>query len=111
MLLDINECELGTDDCDAERGVCNNTDGSYTCSCKPGFSGDGLNCTGMNSYSFDRCTRVVFTIFFVHADIDECHEGSDQCDSHADCSNTIGNYECTCTVGYTGNGITCGECH
>ena len=45
----------------------------------------------------------------LHADTDECFEGSDECDSHADCTNTIGNYECTCTVGYTGNGITCGQ--
>ena len=43
------------------------------------------------------------------ADIDECYEGLDLCDSHADCNNTIGSYECTCTVGYTGNGITCGQ--
>ena len=25
---------------------CTNTDGSYTCSCTPGYSGDGMNCSG-----------------------------------------------------------------
>ena len=45
--LDINECDVGMDNCDEERGICNNTDGSYTCSCELGFSGDGINCSGM----------------------------------------------------------------
>ena len=52
---------------------------------------------------FEQCYLMLL------ADIDECFEGSDECDSHADCTNTIGNYECTCTIGYTGNGITCGQ--
>ena len=42
-------------------------------------------------------------------DIDECAVGSDVCDTHAECSNTIGSYECSCTVGYTGNGFTCSK--
>ena len=43
--LDINECEVGTDSCD-ENADCTNTDGSYTCSCTTGYSGDGMSCTG-----------------------------------------------------------------
>lgn len=46
---------------------------------------------------------------FYFLDIDECAEGTDQCDSHADCTNTIGNHNCTCTVGFSGNGSTCGK--
>ena len=34
---DINECLEGSDNCDQ---VCSNTDGSYTCSCNPGFTLD-----------------------------------------------------------------------
>ena len=30
------------------------------------------------------------------------------CDPNAECANTIGSYSCTCTVGYTGNGTSCG---
>ena len=26
--------------------VCNNTKGAFNCSCKPGYRGDGRNCTG-----------------------------------------------------------------
>ena len=32
--LDIDECSLDTDDC---QHKCVNTDGSYTCSCYPGY--------------------------------------------------------------------------
>ena len=41
---DINECETGTDSCDVSA-ECTNTDGSYTCSCTSGYSGDGFTCT------------------------------------------------------------------
>ena len=37
---DIDECSSNSHSCDA-NAVCNNTRGSYNCSCKPGFSGDG----------------------------------------------------------------------
>lgn len=46
--VDINECELGTDECDANAN-CTNTIGSYNCTCNEGFTGEGSNgtCTGM----------------------------------------------------------------
>ena len=40
---DINECN-GNNSCSLNAN-CNNTDGSYTCSCRVGFEGDGINCT------------------------------------------------------------------
>ena len=45
-LTDVDECENGTNDCDAEFGTCENTVGSYTCQCEPGFTGDGKSCSG-----------------------------------------------------------------
>ena len=47
------------------------------------------------------------------ADIDECAEGSHICDSNAECTNTIGSHNCTCVIGYSGNGSSCGKycCH
>ena len=42
-----------------------------------------------------------------HADIDECIEGSANCDQ--DCTNTIGSYMCSCNPGYhlASDGRTC----
>ena len=46
-ILDVNECDNGTHDCNQEElAICNNTIGSFTCHCKPGFIGDGKNCSG-----------------------------------------------------------------
>ena len=42
---DINECEAGKHHCDF-NAFCNNTEGSYFCTCKPGYNGNGVNCTG-----------------------------------------------------------------
>ncbi len=40
---DVNECALGTDDCDA-NAACTNTPGSFTCACNEGYVGDGVTC-------------------------------------------------------------------
>ena len=42
---DIDECIEETDNCD-DNAACTNTDGTFTCLCEPGFSGDGLQCDG-----------------------------------------------------------------
>ena len=41
---DINEC-VGSHSCHKNAG-CMNTIGSYSCSCKSGFNGDGRKCYG-----------------------------------------------------------------
>ena len=42
---DVDECISGISDCNDDSD-CSNTQGSYTCSCKPGYTGDGKNCSG-----------------------------------------------------------------
>ena len=43
--VDINECTTGLFPCDSNANCANNL-GSYTCTCKTGFTGDGKTCTG-----------------------------------------------------------------
>lgn len=69
---DYDECLLGIDDCN-ENADCINTDGSYVCSCRKGYAGDGRKCERT-------CTEV-------------CQEGR--------CSN-FPDYVCICDLGWTG---------
>ena len=50
--IDVNEC-LSNSTCDADA-TCNNTEGSYTCTCDSGYSGDGISCDGMHSTELTR---------------------------------------------------------
>ena len=43
LSLDVNECLLETDECDA-NAICTNTEGSYNCTCNSGYEGDGFFC-------------------------------------------------------------------
>jgi len=44
-IVDINECEETHVNC-SQRALCTNTDGSYNCTCRSGFNGDGFTCIG-----------------------------------------------------------------
>lgn len=41
--IDIDECSEGTNDCHVDS-TCTDTEGSYICTCKNGFSGNGVQC-------------------------------------------------------------------
>jgi len=43
---DIDECVTNNGGCSADAD-CSNSPGSYTCTCRPGYTGDGVSCTGM----------------------------------------------------------------
>ncbi|XP_029182787.2 uromodulin-like isoform X2 [Acropora millepora] len=79
---DADECNASVRICD-ENAICQNTLGSFFCTCKSGFSGKGFTCV----------------------DIDECVSGTHNCISgKAICKNTLGSYKCTCQSGYRGDG-------
>ena len=42
---------------------------------------------------------------FVCLDVDECADGTDNCHVNADCTDTIGSFQCTCSIGYSGDGV------
>ena len=45
FFADVNECHNGEHNCDA-NAHCNNTIGSFNCTCLQGYLGDGLQCSG-----------------------------------------------------------------
>lgn len=42
--LDANECTEKSHNCDAKKGFCTNSPGSFSCSCPEGYRGDGTKC-------------------------------------------------------------------
>ena len=46
IFADIDECEMRTHTCHS-NATCTDNDGSFNCTCREGFEGDGVNCTGM----------------------------------------------------------------
>ena len=54
LILDLDECQEGTHNCHA-NAACMNTNGSFTCLCNPGFTGNGVNCASKRSIYFDYC--------------------------------------------------------
>lgn len=69
-----------------ENGMCLNgfTDKKYVCVCQTGYTGE-------------HCEK----------DINECENGRNDCHVNANCTNTVGSFNCTCKVGYTGDGRIC----
>ena len=62
---DINECSTGADACDV-NAKCKNNVGSYTCTCKKGFTGKGKTCTGkIGLYYWLRLLSLKKKIIFI----------------------------------------------
>ena len=58
MPSDANECDEGSASCDLNAD-CVNTQGSYTCTCKVGYSGDGIYCTSKHCrFNFCQCFHI-----------------------------------------------------
>ena len=72
FLTDIDECKTYPDKCHV-NALCNNTQGSHVCKCKPGYTGDGRNCTGkVNNLKrlhicFDYYNEFLFVVVVVVA--------------------------------------------
>ncbi|XP_068685790.1 protein kinase C-binding protein NELL2-like [Montipora foliosa] len=124
---DIGECKVFPFTCDVNTD-CHNTDGSYICSCKAGYTGAGKTCTDIDECSTGKhnCSHVAVcnntsgsynctcNEGYVGdgencSDIDECLTGEHNCSHVAVCNNTIGSYNCTCQEGYIGDGRSCSD--
>ena len=64
--VDTDEC-LTVSPCHA-NATCNNTEGSYTCTCDSGFSGDGVLCNGTTLKILMRYVVMFFLVKPVQVD-------------------------------------------
>ena len=83
--------------------ICNNTLGSYTCGCNPGYELDEMDYHAMVQLHLCKMRTIVFI-----SDINECSVLNGGCEDT--CMNTVGSFECSCsTVGHQvhENGINC----
>ena len=93
------------DNCSSDA-QCSNNVGNYTCECIAGYTGDGFNCTG--NFEEPDGLKYGYQYYYYHGvDIDECMEGTGNCDVNAECINSIPLYSCECSSGYDGNGTVC----
>ncbi|XP_007233219.3 adhesion G protein-coupled receptor L4 [Astyanax mexicanus] len=83
---DDNECANVTNIC-GENAVCNNTEGSYDCTCNTGYKSTGK--VNFQTNDGTHCT-----------DIDECEDGQ-ICGLYSKCHNTNGAFYCSCLRDYT----------
>ncbi|XP_037308132.2 signal peptide, CUB and EGF-like domain-containing protein 2 isoform X4 [Pungitius pungitius] len=110
-------CEEGSDGCHIDA-ICQTTQGSYKCSCKAGYKGDGKHCEDIDECDLEynggcvhecnnipgnyRCT-CYDGFNLAHdghncLDVDECKFNNGGC-QHT-CVNTMGSYECRCKDGF-----------
>ena len=92
---DVNECNGDHEQCDH---LCTNVDGSYICSCDPGYElqSDNRTCEGFTEWLVDSYMHTVTCIIAV--DVDECLTNNGGCTQT--CDNIAGSYQCSCWDGY-----------
>ncbi|KAH9505487.1 hypothetical protein Btru_057440 [Bulinus truncatus] len=127
---DINECLSNTDNLCTNKSACENTNGSYTCSCEAGMKldNDRRTCTAckgetwgrdcVNSCSCgvgaDHCDAKIgcvcktgYTGSLCDQDVDECATGQQSCQLHERCVNYVGGATCECESRYEKINGTC----
>uniref|UniRef100_A0AAQ6AF62 Signal peptide, CUB and EGF-like domain-containing protein 3 n=1 Tax=Amphiprion ocellaris TaxID=80972 RepID=A0AAQ6AF62_AMPOC len=113
----LPEIREGSDGCHIDA-ICQTTQGSYKCTCKAGFKGDGKHCEDIDECDLEynggcvqecnnipgnyRCT-CYDGFNLAHdghncLDVDECKFNNGGC-QHT-CVNTMGSYECRCKEGF-----------
>ena len=75
MYADVDECESDEDNCH-ENANCTNTVGSFTCSCNPGYTGDGVTCTSKpnSSISGPAIVMDIYLCIFITVSTSNMHE-------------------------------------
>ena len=68
---DADECLNNSHNC-TENATCTNIEGSFNCSCKPGYIGNGHNCSGWYLYSRFRLILRLPGFSTVRVNVQQC---------------------------------------
>lgn len=127
--FDIDECALNFHDCHP-NATCVNENPGFKCYCKTGYRGQGVpgsfangrECPDDNECAMKMCpwsahcknlpgtfkcsckNGFTQTGPTTCEDINECTQGTHNCDPNAKCINTEGSFFCRCNRNYIGNG-------
>ena len=94
LTADVDECAIGNHSCH-DDATCYNTEGSYTCSCNIGYTGNGSFCMRKFIYVPIITATASNLTFSVHtADSKECLSNSDG--RHQNCHASDGSYIIPC---------------
>ncbi|XP_045667922.1 adhesion G protein-coupled receptor E2-like isoform X2 [Ursus americanus] len=85
---DINECGPSSTVSCGKFADCQNTEGSYYCTCIPGYE----LASGARTFRNERENTC--------QDVDECSSGLPRCHNSTVCINTMGSYKCRCLRGW-----------
>ena len=62
---DVDECSASSSVCDS-NAICSNTRGSYICTCRAGYTGDGKTCQGrFENVKLTQRVREVFKFYIL----------------------------------------------
>ena len=101
---------------------CNDTFGSFTCTCNTGYEGNGTQCEDLNecvladlvctnstyNVSANVTTNGSWTMMLEEMFSRTCRDVPvHDCDINATCTNGPGSFTCSCNAGYIGNGTDC----
>ncbi|XP_078603618.1 uncharacterized protein LOC144877552 isoform X3 [Branchiostoma floridae x Branchiostoma japonicum] len=124
---DVDECAEETDNC-SPQATCSDTPDSFTCTCNPGYTGNGVTCTDVDECANNNggcgqtCTNNVGSFvcscgggYILNADglacddVDECANNNGGCGQT--CTNNVGSFVCSCGGGYVLNadGLACDD--
>lgn len=126
LCSDVDECEdAGANNC-SSNAVCNNTEGSYFCTCQEGFYGNGYLCSDCPSNSMSElgaafASNCTCDLGYVDlrrpeeisldtqpscSDVDECSAQPPVCGIGRVCNNSIGGFVCSeCMAGFHDTGV------
>ena len=111
-------CVQGVHPCHANAS-CSSRNATLTCTCQPGFIGDGITCSAVCASGCVHGDCLAPGVCTCHlsadgtrpgwggVDCSVCVQGAHSCHDNATCSSENGKLACECQPGYAGDGLTC----